>query len=124
MASYTIEQHIQTIGLYYQNNCSMVQTLRALRSFYGLSKSTLQRLVVKFEATGSVNNQPILARQRNVRSAENIAAVRDSVQENPRQSIHCRAKELGLSQASTLQILRSDLGLHPYKIQLIQELKN
>jgi len=93
-----------------------VQTLRASRSFYdrrnGFSKSTLQRLVVKFKTTGSVNNQPILVRQRNVRSAENIAAVRDSVQENPRQSISRCAQEVGLSQASTLQILRSDLGLH------------
>ncbi|KAJ8952814.1 hypothetical protein NQ318_008135 [Aromia moschata] len=42
----------------------------------GLSKSTLQRLVAKFETTGSVNNLPTPVRQRNARSAENIAAVR------------------------------------------------
>lgn len=127
MASYTIEQHVQMIKLYYQNECSSVQTLRALRPFYGRrsgpSKSTLQRLVAKFETTGSVNNQPTPVRQRNARSAENIAAVRESVQENPRQSIPRRAQELGLSQTSTWRILRRDLGLHPYKIQLTQELK-
>ena len=41
---------------YYQNECSLE---RALRPFYGTrdgaSKSTLQRLVAKFETTGSVN---------------------------------------------------------------------
>ncbi|KAJ8955990.1 hypothetical protein NQ318_006261 [Aromia moschata] len=47
------------------------------------SKSTLQRLVAKFETTGSVNNLPTPVRQRNARSAENIAAVRVNVQENP-----------------------------------------
>ncbi|EFN80658.1 hypothetical protein EAI_10412, partial [Harpegnathos saltator] len=56
------------------------------------------------------------------RSAENIAIVSESVQENPRQSILRRAQELGLSQTSTWRILRRDLGLYPYKIQLAQEL--
>ncbi|KAJ8944806.1 hypothetical protein NQ318_013140 [Aromia moschata] len=83
--------------------------------------STLQHLVAKFETTGSVNNLSTPVHQRNARSVENIAAVRVSVQENPRQSI--RAQELGLSQTSTQRILRWDLGLHPYKIQLTQELK-
>ncbi|CAG9812496.1 unnamed protein product [Phaedon cochleariae] len=55
---------------------------------------------------------------RNARSADNIDAVRQSVQETPRQSISRRAQELGLSQTSTWRILRRDLGLHPYKIQL------
>ena len=69
-------------------------TLRALRPFYGRrggpSKSTLQRLVAKFESTGSINNLPTPVRAKTARSAENIAAVRDSVQENPRQSNHRR----------------------------------
>jgi len=49
--------------------------------------------------------------------------VRESVRENPRQSISRRSQELGLSATSTWRILRRDLGLHPYKIQLTQELK-
>ncbi|KAJ8940265.1 hypothetical protein NQ318_007179 [Aromia moschata] len=81
--------------------------LRVLSPFYGRhdgpSKSTLQRLVATLETTGSINNLPPPVRQRNARSAENIAAVGVSVQENPRQPIPRR--------------------LHPYKIQLIQEIK-
>jgi len=76
--------------------------------------------VAKFESTGSINNQPTPVHRRNARS-ENIAAVR--VRENPRRSISRRSQELGLSVTSTWQILRWDLSLHPYKIQLIQELK-
>ncbi|KAJ8957741.1 hypothetical protein NQ318_017639 [Aromia moschata] len=98
------------------------------RTFYGRrddpSKSILQRLVAKFETTGSVNNLSTLVRERKARSAENIDAVRISVQENSRQSIPRRAQELGLSQTSTWRILRRDLGLHPYKIQLTQKLKS
>ncbi|XP_055907719.1 probable GTP pyrophosphokinase isoform X2 [Eupeodes corollae] len=115
-SSYTTEDHIQMLKLYYKNNCSLTQTLRALRPLYskhgGPSKSTVQRLVNKFQKTGSVNNQPAVVRQRNARSLENIAAVLESVQENPNQSIPNRAKELGLSQTSTWRILNRDLGLN------------
>ncbi|KAJ8945173.1 hypothetical protein NQ318_001639 [Aromia moschata] len=84
MVSYTTEQHVQMIKLCYQNECSLVKTLRASHPFYGRrdgpSKSTLQRLVAKFDSTGSVNNLPTPVRQRNVRSAKTIAPVRVSVQ--------------------------------------------
>jgi len=80
-------------------------------------------LVAKFESTGSINNQPTSIRRRNARSAENIAAVYESVRENPKWSISRRSQELGLSATSIWQILHRDLDLHPYKIQLTQELK-
>lgn len=103
------------------------ETLRALCDFYPRHKrpaeSTIRRLVAKFESTGSINNQPTTVRYRNARSAENIAAVRESVQENPRQSVSRRSQELGLTASSIWRILRWDLGLHSYKIQLTQELK-
>lgn len=92
----------------------------ALRPFYvrggSPSKSTLQCLVAKFETTVSVNNQPTPVGQRKARSEENIAAVYESVQANPGQSIPRRAQKLGFSQTSTWRILHSELGLHPYKI--------
>ncbi|CAG9793044.1 unnamed protein product [Diatraea saccharalis] len=104
MASYTIEQHVQMIKLYYQNECSLKQTLPTLRAFYGRrggpSRSTFQRLVGKLKTTGSGFNQLTPVRSRNTRSVDNIAAVRESVLQNPRQSIP-RAQELSLSQTST-----------------------
>ena len=47
----------------------------------------------------------------------------ESVSEDPNLSIHRRAQQLRLSQSSTWRILRNDLSLFPYKIQLTQELK-
>ena len=118
--------NVQIIKFYYQNQCSVRETFHALRDFYPRhnrpAESTIRRLVVKFESTGSINNQPTV-RCRNAKSAENITAVRESVRANPRRSISRRSQELGLSATSTWRILRRDLGLHPYKIQLIQELK-
>jgi len=105
MESYSVEQRVQIIKFYYQNQCSVRKTFRALRDFYlrhnRPAESTIRRLVAKFESTGSTNNQPTPVRHRNARSAENIAAVRESVRENPRQSISRRSQELGLSATST-----------------------
>lgn len=36
---------------------------------------------------------------------------------------HMSSQKLGLSQNTTWRILRRNMGLHPYKIQLTQELK-
>ncbi|CAK9806600.1 hypothetical protein ANTPLA_LOCUS4952 [Anthophora plagiata] len=89
MENYSVEQRVQIIKLYYQNQCSVRATFRALHDFDGAHnrsvESTIRRLVNKFELTGSVNNQT--------------------------------------TPTSAWRILRRDLGLHPYKIQLTQELK-
>ena len=105
MESYTIEQRVKIIQSYYQNQSSIRQTFRGLRDCFPRhrrpTESTIQRLVKRFELTGSINKQPTPVRRRNARSAENIAAVRESVRENPKQSISRRSQELGLSATST-----------------------
>jgi len=126
MEDHSVEQRVQIIKFYYQNQCSVRETFRALHDFYSRhnrpAESTIRCLMTKFESIGSINNQSTPVRRRNARSAENIAAVRESVRKNSR-SISRRSQEFGLSATSTWRILRRDLGLHPYKIQLTQKLK-
>ena len=63
----------------------MASTLRALRPNDGRnnrpSRSKFQRLVEKFESTGTVQNVPVPVRQRTARSVANIAAAEASVEE-------------------------------------------
>ena len=100
---------------------------RARRQIYSQhhrpTEGTIRRIVKKFETTGLVVDQPTPVRRRNARSDENIVAVRECVSEDSNVSIPRRAQELRLSHNSTWRILRKDLGLFPYKIQLIQKLK-
>ena len=77
----------------------------------------------KFESTGTIQNVPVPVRQRSVRSVENITAASASIAEDPSQSLTRRSQALGISVTSLWRILRKDLGLHPYKIKLTQELK-
>ncbi|MBZ5797318.1 hypothetical protein K8353_45605, partial [Burkholderia contaminans] len=60
---------------------------------------------------------------RNVRNAASVEAVRQNVRNNPNLSVRRRSRQLGLTYGSTWGILRKDLCLYPYKIQLVQELK-
>ena len=77
----------------------------------------------KFESTGTVQNVSLPVGQRNVRSVENNAAAEASVEESPNVSLSSRSQALGISVTSLWRSLRNDLGLHPYKIQLTEELK-
>ena len=127
MNKYKIEQRVQIIKIYDQNNESVRKMFRALREFYGRNnrpaESTIRRLVNKFQSSGTLTDMIVPVRERNARSKANIAAVNESVHENPNLSVPRRSQELGISQTSTWRIWRKDLGLHPYKIQWTQELK-
>ncbi|CAI6343491.1 unnamed protein product [Macrosiphum euphorbiae] len=124
MNGYSVKQRVRTITFYYQNQCSVRETFHDFYPRHNRpAESTIRRLVAKFESTGSINYQPTPIRQRNARSIEDIAAVRDSVRENPRQSVSRLSQELGLSATLTCRISSQDLSLHKYKIQQTQALK-
>ena len=61
--------------------------------------------------------------QKPVRTPENIAAVAESVCQAPSTSIHRRSQQLNTSETSLRRILHKDLGMTPYKVQLVQALK-
>ena len=106
---------------------SLASTLRALRPIFGgnnrPSRSTIERLVEKFESTCTVQNVPVSVIQGSARSVENIAAAEAAVEESPNVSLTRRSQALDISVTSLWRILRKDLGLHPYKIKLTQQLK-
>ena len=92
MASYISQQRVEIMKIYYRNSEAVASTLRPI---YGRnnrpSKSTIKRLVEKFESTGTVQNVPV--RQRSARSVDNIAAAKASVKES-RNVLLTRAQNL------------------------------
>ena len=81
------------------------------------------KIVKKSKETGAVTNIVRPVQRRFARSAENIAAVSESIAENSNVSTPRRSQELGLSYGTLWCILHLDLQLHPYKVQLTQQLK-
>lgn len=126
MEKYSINQRVLIVKTFYQNQSSITVTMRKLREIFGRNnvptKRTIYRVVNDFEERGSVGDRPKHGPQRTARSAENITAAQESVQNNPSTSIRRRAQELGLQRTSLATILHKDLHLFPFKIQLTQEL--
>ena len=83
---------VEIIKIYYRNSESVASKLRALSLIYicnnRSSRLKIERLVGKFESTGTVQKIPVPVRQRSARSVENIAAAEASVEENPNVSSH------------------------------------
>lgn len=127
METYTVQQRIQIIQLFYENGRSNKNVFRKLRDFYDRhnrpNESTILRIVKKFEETGSVMDVKTPIRHRPSRSQENIDAVRESVEADPRMSIPRRSQELNIPKTTVWRILHKDLSLKAYKVQLTQELK-
>ena len=123
----TTAERVKIVKTYYKSGDSNVSTFRALRGDFGKNtRPTAQaigKIVAKFEKTGSVTDATTPAHHRKARSMENIAAVSASVEEDPNLSIPRRSQQLGLSYGSLWRILHLDLHLHPYKVQLTQQLK-
>ncbi|XP_028027786.1 uncharacterized protein LOC114241201 [Bombyx mandarina] len=87
------------------------------------SESVIRSWVRKFEFSGSTLNEKSAGRPRSIRTEENVSEVAVSVRRDPQQSSRKRSAELAISRSSLRRILTKDLKLHPYKLQLVQELK-
>ena len=83
----------------------------------------IRAIVNKFRTKFTLLDIKPATRLRRVRTEENIAAVSASVNDDPQFSIRCRSQQLNLCYSTTWKILRKDLGVKPFKIQLVQEIK-
>ena len=101
----SITQRIKIMKTY-KNSDSATATYRALRGDYGLhNRSTIGKIVKKFEETEVVTNIERPVDHRFARSTENIAIVSESIDENPNVSIPHRSQELGLFYGTLWRIL-------------------
>jgi len=127
MERYAKEQRVIIVRTHYKYGKSYAETVCKVRGIFGrwnaAYQSTVQRMIKKFEVTGSIRDSKLPLRHCTRRSLYNIAAVSESVAESPGTSIRHRSQQLDIPRSSMQRILTKDLHLHAYKIQLTQELK-
>ena len=88
------------------------------------SASCVHNLVKKVKKTAILIDKPKREKPKTVRIRKNIAGVAETVCEMASSTLtHRRSKQLNISETSLSRILHKDLGMMPYKIQLVQELK-
>ncbi|KAJ8960497.1 hypothetical protein NQ318_013781, partial [Aromia moschata] len=100
------------------NGCD-AETATKLRTIFGrneaLSAPGVRKFLRKVLETGMLMDNRSHPRVRPVRTAERIAAVAQSVRENPRTSTRHRAQQLNVRRTSLRRILHKNLGLFAYK---------
>lgn len=126
MNRFTPKQRAEIVTLYIENSRSVVLTQRAYRRKYRdqepPSDNSIRRLVSNFVEHGTVGDRRHAVHQRPRRSNELVDAVRESVAENPHVSYRHRAQHFGVSGTTMRRILKDDLHLFPYKVQLTQRI--
>ena len=125
MVQLTPEQRVFVV-LNYTRTQSTTQVRNAFRERFPNrnppAASTILENVRKYENSGtSLNlNKSNSGRRRTTRTAENIDAVRDLLQENPHMS--ARRNPIPISRASFNRITRQDIKWHPYRMHVRHEL--
>ena len=126
MFRYTIEERIRIVQVY-SRSLSIIAVQRDFKDHFhkrtSPSKNAIKALFNKFTETGCVTDQHRPGRTKMARNANTIARVSADVRLDPKTSIRKRSTQLGVSYSSVQRILTKDLKMHPYKVQLTQELK-
>lgn len=113
------------VELYYKTG-SIVNAQRQFRrerhSRTAPSINTIKRLAKQFRERGSVI-APKRRRSRTARTAAIVAKVSDAVTADPKTSSRRLSRQTGVTETTVRRILHQDIGLFPYKIQLVQKLR-
>ena len=129
--SLSTETRIELIFLYAQNHESCLQTLRAYKTKHKLHRdpfavTTIQRLVTRFKATGSVNDSPGKGRkslrEEREEEVEKTVAEITSGREIPCCSTREISEATGFSQSNVWTVLRKQLRWYPYRTRVHQEI--
>lgn len=81
----------------------------------------LKRSLANFRETASADKKRRGGRPR-VRTANVINTVRNAIEERPTSSIRRLSQEINLKKSTLHNVLKQDIGMHPYKVQMFQEL--
>ncbi|KAJ8963217.1 hypothetical protein NQ318_018683 [Aromia moschata] len=118
MNRFTLEQRWEILKNDFQSECCVAETVRKLRTIFGRNDAPsapgVRKFLRKIRETSMLKDNRSHPSAGQVRTAERIAAVAQSVRDNPRTSTHHRAQQLNVSRTSLRRILHKDLGLFAY----------
>lgn len=84
----------------------------------------IQKWVKKIEEIGTTLEKPKSGRPRSSLTPDNVESVNQSVRDDPNISVGKCVSAFNVPRSSLHRIMHKDLKLHPYKIQLVHELKS
>lgn len=129
MDRWTPQHRAYAVKAFYQNGSSYQLARRAFRNHFNINRNqpvpsacAIKNWVKNFEETASTTRKKT-GRPKTVRTPENVERVRVAIDRSPRRSARRHSVTLGISNRTVRRILHQDLHFHPYKIQMVQALK-
>lgn len=129
MERWTPQQRAYAVKVFYQNGNSYVLARRDFRNHFNINRNrpvpsacAIKKWVKNFEETSSTTRKKP-GRPKSRRTPENVERVRIAIERSPRRSARRHSIALGISNRTVRRILHRDLHFHPYKIQIVQALK-
>lgn len=130
MSQWTGAHRAFAVEAYFANNNSINAARRRFCSNFDIRRlkdgppnQLIWAWVQKFRETGSVGNEPRPGPSTTVTTPENVELVRREILQNPRKSVRKIAASTGVKKTSVHKIIRKKLKFYPYKLQIIQQLK-
>ena len=127
MSRRSVSEHIAIVRTYYsKNNKPIVSQRKFVTEFKlkttGPSMSIINRLIEKFERTGTVCDDMLgyVGPKVSVKTPERIERTRHVFKRCPRASIRKAAQHVGVIRENVRQIVVADLQLFSYRIQIHQ----
>ena len=111
---------------YFHTNSIVVAQREFKKHFNKLhapSRKVILRCANNFRKTGSIHLKRG-GRKRSSRVTQNIEKVQEVMERSPRKSVRRVSQEVGVSSTTAYRILTLDLKLYPYKVQVVQKLKD
>ena len=87
-----------------------------------INRSTVWKIVKKFQETGNTLNRPGRVRKQSVSSPQLLKNTREKLLRNSRRSCRTLATAADVSKSPMHQMLRHNLGVKPFKMLHCQEL--
>lgn len=129
MALWSVQHRVFTYDSFVRNNESIVAVQHEFRRHFNIARNdsvptrnTILRWVQSFRSVGTVMNKRPPGTHRAVRTPENVERVRQAILRSPGRSARRHSSELNISDRSVRRILHNDLGFHPYKMAMVQQL--
>ena len=126
MTDLTVADKVSLVKFYFKNEECIAAAIRSFctekrikkREDYP-SRTSVERIINNFLENGSVNNDRVSSKRR---SEEDIAEIRSVIERNPSSSCRSLSASTGVSKSKVHNILREDLQLTPYKMQIARHL--
>ena len=124
---FTNEQRFKRVKFYLETK-SLVLTQMEYHKHFDVkqvsSSTAIKKIVQKFEMHGTCHNRNKKNSGRRVaaRIKMNIGIARELTVRSPRKSLQRRLSELGLANSTVQRIMKHDLNLYPYKLEIKQNL--